>query len=162
ALLPRPRPRPGGPGARAEGPLSAGTRRHLARLRGALAPSNAARVLKLLRAVRFFRGHRYVLPRAALACARALLRGRVLRAAGPPPGNAGQLRCAHCYATALTARAAPLELLARTVEELGRAGCLSVLLVGGEPTLSKDLERVVALVRQQRMLPFVFTNGQLL
>lgn len=122
--------------------------------------ANARRMWKVLRAVRFFRGHRYVFARAARSYFDIALRGkRPLRAAELSIGNACQLRCAHCYATEVTATRAPLDGLLRAIDALDELGCLAILLVGGEPTLRPDLAAIVAHARRRRIVPFIFTNG---
>jgi len=73
-----------------------------------------------------------------------------------------QLSCAHCYATDVTGRTTPLALVRRSIAEFDRLGCISVMLVGGEPTLHRDLTTIVREIRARRMLPFLFTNGQAL
>ena len=128
-----------------------------------LSPANVVRVYKVLRAVRFFRGHRYVYGRALENYARILfLRQRRLRVAELSLGNACQLRCEHCYATDLTTATAPLAEVKASIDALDRLGCLSIMLVGGEPTLRKDLLDIVSAIRARRMVPFMFSNAQLL
>ncbi|MEW6358024.1 MAG: radical SAM protein [Planctomycetota bacterium] len=75
------------------------------------------------------------------------------------------LRCAHCYLDPAARRGAgaPRELgggeLARILDEAAEAGCLQVLLTGGEPMLHRDFARVYRRAKTNGLLVNVFTNA---
>lgn len=77
------------------------------------------------------------------------------------------LSCVHCYLGAVARRSAggPPELgTERRLEvlaEVAEAGCLFLLITGGEPLLHPDFGRVYRRARELGMLVTVFTNGTL-
>jgi radical SAM protein with 4Fe4S-binding SPASM domain len=78
------------------------------------------------------------------------------------------LACAHCYinqpAGSLAARACELTTaqLAEILNQMADAGCLFLLITGGEPLLRPDFVEVYRHVRQRGMIVTLFTNGTLL
>lgn len=77
------------------------------------------------------------------------------------------LRCGHCYHGPLPPEARPvpselcLEEWKRVLDEAGRAGCLFLLLTGGEPLLRREFGDVYRHAAGLGMLLTVFTNGTL-
>ena len=78
------------------------------------------------------------------------------------------LGCVHCYinqpAGSLSAQARELSAsqIAGIVDQIADAGCLFVLLTGGEVLLRPDFGEIYSHVRQRGMIATVFTNGTLL
>ena len=74
------------------------------------------------------------------------------------------LRCRHCYA-ACGADAEDSELpLARwlaLLDELADAGCLFMVMTGGEPLFHRDFARIYTAAREKGIMVSVFTNGTL-
>jgi radical SAM protein with 4Fe4S-binding SPASM domain len=74
------------------------------------------------------------------------------------------LRCVHCYAQ--DDRPAGRELSAERwkgiIEEIKDAGCLFLLLTGGEPLLREDFGEIYAHLKNNGFLVTLFTNGTLL
>jgi radical SAM protein with 4Fe4S-binding SPASM domain len=77
------------------------------------------------------------------------------------------LRCTHCYCGHLNAQtraqAGELEtdVVLRILAEAADAGCLFMVLSGGEPLLRPDFPRIYAASRRLGMLTTVFTNATL-
>lgn len=73
------------------------------------------------------------------------------------------LRCVHCYA-ATTRQAAELDSrrLLEVIDEAAGAGCLFLLLTGGEPLVHRDFERLYTRAREQGIVVSLFTNGTLI
>ncbi len=76
------------------------------------------------------------------------------------------LRCLHCYLG--PERYAPPEGGERdtafwlsVIEQVAEAGCLNLLITGGEPLLRSDFAEIYALARGRGLLVTVFTNGTL-
>lgn len=75
------------------------------------------------------------------------------------------LRCIHCYVEdrAGGAPVFPGELPTvrwlALVDEIAAAGCLHLLLTGGEPALHPYFEAIYSRIRTRGLLPVVFTNG---
>lgn len=69
-------------------------------------------------------------------------------------------KCVHCYAARPVL---PPELgtgrLTELVDEMSDAGCLFLLITGGEPLIHPDFKRLYARIRERGMLVSVFTNG---
>ena len=74
------------------------------------------------------------------------------------------LRCRHCYAGPAAAGAQP-ELTSRQwfdiLEQAAAAGCLTLLITGGEPLLRPDFPDVYQRAKSLGILVTVFTNGTL-
>lgn len=78
--------------------------------------------------------------------------------------NRCNLACAHCYARGEGDLAGELDT-ARWLEildELKDAGCLYLLLTGGEPLLRRDFAEIYAHAKRSGFLVTVFTNGTLI
>ena len=75
------------------------------------------------------------------------------------------LRCAHCYAREERSGPAPSELdtaqWLRILAEIKEAGCLYLLLTGGEPLLRHDFPEIYSFAKKQGFLVTVFSNGTL-
>jgi radical SAM protein with 4Fe4S-binding SPASM domain len=75
------------------------------------------------------------------------------------------LGCVHCYARGEAHDAASRELNAgqwkEIIDQLKAAGCLYLLLTGGEPLLHDDFREIYAYARKNGFLVTVFTNGTL-
>jgi radical SAM protein with 4Fe4S-binding SPASM domain len=77
------------------------------------------------------------------------------------------LRCAHCYLP-LAQRAGPRENeitlpeMQRILSEIADAGCLWLLLTGGEPFLRRDFLDIYDFAKRKGFLITLFTNGVLL
>ncbi len=77
------------------------------------------------------------------------------------------LRCIHCYlGSARSGESASLELPTdkwhALIDEITSAGCLFLLLSGGEPLLRPDFVDIYTHAKQNGLLVTVFTNGTLL
>jgi radical SAM protein with 4Fe4S-binding SPASM domain len=72
------------------------------------------------------------------------------------------LRCVHCY-QASSRRGRPVELdtgrWLALIDEIVAAGCLNLLLTGGEPLLREDFGKVYRYARERGLLVTIFTNG---
>ncbi len=77
------------------------------------------------------------------------------------------LRCAHCYLGSErtgSAAARPemgTEKVLALMDEIRDAGCLSLLITGGEPLLRPDFGKVYERAKKNGMLITIFTNGTL-
>ena len=74
------------------------------------------------------------------------------------------LRCVHCYARTNAAGGAELSTpqALSVIDEMADAGCLFLLLTGGEPLLRPDFAAIYAHARRKGILVSVFTNGTLI
>ena len=78
------------------------------------------------------------------------------------------LRCVHCYINqpASSAQAAAREMTLPRVrvvlDKIAEAGCLFLLLTGGEPLLRPDFAEIWRYAKQKGMVVSLFTNGTLL
>ena len=78
------------------------------------------------------------------------------------------LRCAHCYINrpAGDRQAQNRELTfsqwAQLLDEMAAAGCLWLLMSGGEPLLRPDFREIYSYAKKQGMIITLFTNGTLL
>lgn len=78
------------------------------------------------------------------------------------------LKCAHCYINqpAGDQEAKQQELgfkeWARLLDEMAAAGCLWLLLTGGEPLLHPDFRKIYTYAKKQGMVVSLFTNGTLI
>jgi radical SAM protein with 4Fe4S-binding SPASM domain len=75
------------------------------------------------------------------------------------------LACVHCYAKADPGLAPAMELSAgqwkKIIDEIKAAGCLYLLLTGGEPLLRADFSEIYRHAKKNGFLVTVFTNGTL-
>ncbi|MBU1909921.1 MAG: radical SAM protein [Verrucomicrobia bacterium] len=76
-------------------------------------------------------------------------------------------RCPHCYLggkleQADPSREQPLPVIAGILDQAAEAGCLTLLLTGGEPLLRPDFADIYRYAARKGMLLTVFTNGSLL
>jgi len=72
------------------------------------------------------------------------------------------LRCSHCY---LSRKGCPgggdlaTERVFSIVDEIVEAGCLFLLITGGEPTVRKDFAAIYRYAREKGLIVSIFTNG---
>jgi radical SAM protein with 4Fe4S-binding SPASM domain len=74
------------------------------------------------------------------------------------------LRCIHCYAREDGAAPPPeleREEWQRIIRQVKEAGCLYLLLTGGEPLLRQDFAEIYSFIKKNGFLVTVFTNGTL-
>lgn len=74
------------------------------------------------------------------------------------------LRCVHCYARPRHGRVArdlPGTVWNRILGEAAEAGCLYLVLTGGEPLLHRDFEAIYLRAKQLGLLVSVYTNASL-
>lgn len=71
------------------------------------------------------------------------------------------LRCVHCYAREDVGGECTADQWLRTIDELVDAGCLFLLLTGGEPLLRPDFGRIYRHAGERGLLITVFTNATL-
>jgi len=100
------------------------------------------------------------------------LRGLSRRAAAERVPLAGSLalthrcnlRCVHCYLSGAPAPRAELtaEQWRHVLDEVTEAGCLSLLITGGEPLLRSDFRVIYRHARSNGLLVTVFSNGTLI
>lgn len=71
------------------------------------------------------------------------------------------LKCAHCSAadTGYDVSALKLDLLDRIFEEARRADILTVIMVGGEPSLHPQLPDIIRSIASHGLMPSLITNG---
>lgn len=72
------------------------------------------------------------------------------------------LRCRHCYArdeAGAPEEEAGTDVFLRCLDESAEAGCLSMLLTGGEPLIRPDFAEIYRYAKRKGMLVTVFTNG---
>jgi radical SAM protein with 4Fe4S-binding SPASM domain len=98
------------------------------------------------------------------------LRERLVRQRTPVSGtvvltNRCNLRCAHCYLDAPRADADRREMttaqVRQVIDQIVDAGCLTLLLTGGDPMLRPDFAEIYRYAREQGMVVTVFSNGTL-
>lgn len=74
------------------------------------------------------------------------------------------LRCVHCYLGPQLAdgpQELETDLWLSIIDEVAEAGCLYLLITGGEPFLRRDFADIYRHVRRKGIIPTVFTNGTL-
>jgi radical SAM protein with 4Fe4S-binding SPASM domain len=76
-------------------------------------------------------------------------------------------RCRHCYLgermeQAAPSREQPFPVIAGILDQAAEAGCLTLLLTGGEPLRRPDFADIYRYAAEKGMLLTVFTNGSLL
>ncbi len=105
-----------------------------------------------------------LLARLAFALARNVFLPARLRYVEFCIGFACNLKCGHCFATALSDPSRPvmkLEEYRRVAGECMRLGALNFSFQGGEPLLFKELKEIIAACRPSRTVISVTTNGTL-
>jgi radical SAM protein with 4Fe4S-binding SPASM domain len=86
---------------------------------------------------------------------------------GIEPTRRCNLRCVHCYVGGERTAAPPGRLELETaawlalLDEMAAAGCLDLLITGGEPLLRPDFTVLYARARERGMLVTLFSNGTL-
>lgn len=71
-------------------------------------------------------------------------------------------RCVHCYAAKpVFPKELGTDRMIGLIDEIADAGCLFLLLTGGEPLVRPDFKRLYTRIRERGMLASVFTNGSL-
>jgi radical SAM protein with 4Fe4S-binding SPASM domain len=82
--------------------------------------------------------------------------------------NHCNLRCVHCYmpiqagADDETVKELSTAQWINLIDEITEAGCLYLLITGGEPLLRKDFRRIYSYAKEKGLLVAVFTNGTLI
>jgi MoaA/NifB/PqqE/SkfB family radical SAM enzyme len=73
------------------------------------------------------------------------------------------MKCGFCYCRTSQGASGQQELstqeLRRIIDEIAEAGCLALLLTGGEPILRSDFREIYAYIRKQGIFVTLFTNG---
>lgn len=72
------------------------------------------------------------------------------------------LRCTHCSSADLLSRTEigmSLEKIRVLVDRCRKMGVVSIVYVGGEPTLRKELPEIIAITHAKKILPTIITNG---
>lgn len=98
-----------------------------------------------------------------------MLKGRSVKEGVPmavaiAPTYRCNFQCVHCFARTSAELGAemPHEAWMGIIDQLADAGCLFLLITGGEPLLRPDFEDLYARAKERGMLVTVFTNGSLL
>lgn len=68
------------------------------------------------------------------------------------------LRCSHCYLTDYT-KQSRLDKIIRFIDYFGIKGVRSIILLGGEPLIRKDLEIIIQHIRKYNIDVNIATNG---
>jgi MoaA/NifB/PqqE/SkfB family radical SAM enzyme len=69
------------------------------------------------------------------------------------------LGCIHCYSREEQLAELNIEQWKKIIGEIKEAGCLYLLLTGGEPLLREDFSELYAFIKKSGFLATVFTNG---
>jgi radical SAM protein with 4Fe4S-binding SPASM domain len=72
------------------------------------------------------------------------------------------LGCIHCYSREEQLDELNIEQWKKIIGEIKEAGCLFLLLTGGEPLLREDFSELYAFIKKSGFLVTVFTNGTLI
>ncbi len=72
------------------------------------------------------------------------------------------LNCAYCRFKDDSIEDPPIDRMLLAIDKIRELGCRFVSLTGGEPTLRKDLEEIIAHCRRRRVISYLNTNGTLL
>lgn len=70
--------------------------------------------------------------------------------------------CAYCYAERYRDNKLSLEKLLSLIDDAKDLGAESVNLLGGEPLLSRDLDKIILHINKRKMRVMLFTNGSLI
>ena len=98
------------------------------------------------------------------------VRSRIPLSGGIALTHRCNLNCVHCYLGAGSRGPSRAELMRRELptarvlgilDEIVDAGCLFLLLTGGEPLLRRDFRKIYTHAREKGLVPTVFTNGTL-
>jgi len=76
--------------------------------------------------------------------------------------SACNFACPHCVDSTIinTTRTLAFETIQASIDTMAEHGLLSVILIGGgEPTLHKDFEKIVRIIKERRMQVGIVTNG---
>ena len=94
---------------------------------------------------------------------RKAIRSRVPLAGSIETTACCNLRCRHCYVAGEAGRCDEMstEEQLDLIDQLADAGCLWLLVTGGEPLMRSDFEAFYTHVKRRGILPMVFTNGTL-
>lgn len=122
-------------------------------------------IIKTLRFYGFFKNHLYFYPRfLGTKLAQFLGKRRILLSEVFFESRCN-FKCWHCSSSEYTEKKPvfmTLDQIGHVLDELKRMGVISVCYVGGEPTIRKDLDRIIALTHKKKILPSIITNGSLL
>jgi len=73
------------------------------------------------------------------------------------------MRCGFCYCPATSASLPETEMstqeVRQCIDEIADAGCLSLLLTGGEPLMRRDFKEIYVYIRKRGIFVTLFTNG---
>jgi MoaA/NifB/PqqE/SkfB family radical SAM enzyme len=74
------------------------------------------------------------------------------------------LGCKFCYLGRMknTESDMPIKKVFNLIDQLEEAGCMEVILLGGEPLIRKDFSRIYKYIKQKGMLVTIWTNGTLI
>ncbi|MFC1514682.1 radical SAM protein [Candidatus Omnitrophota bacterium] len=73
------------------------------------------------------------------------------------------LRCVHCYGTDYPiTKELSFQEVCSVIDQITEAGCLFLLLTGGEPLIRKDFVDIYLYAKRKGLLVTVFTNGTLI
>lgn len=72
------------------------------------------------------------------------------------------IHCKFCYIRDYSPPDPPLEELKKRLDKIREVGCQLTVIMGGEPTLRKDLPEIVKYCKKKDILSYLVTNGTLL
>lgn len=72
------------------------------------------------------------------------------------------LACAYCSEFDGVSSPVPTEMMLARIDRLAALGTTMITISGGEPLLHPDLDRMIARIREHRVIPTLITNGYLL
>ncbi len=70
--------------------------------------------------------------------------------------------CPYCYVKNNQAQEMPFKEITAVIDKLKKMGCKMISFMGGEPTLRKDLVKIIKYVQNKNMFSYLTTNGSLL
>lgn len=72
------------------------------------------------------------------------------------------LRCVHCFCDGhQPGKELSIDEYRQLIDQLATAGCMWLLVTGGEPLMRRDFMEIYSLLRQRGILPVLFTNATL-